>query len=117
MSLEAIRHMRLRGDRPGIVRLVVGVSPAWLPDDATVVKVPEGSRPARMDWRPLVGLPVTLIETRSLPQLVGDVMDEVTRAGAKFCGAALMTGVYPCLDGYETEVRRNLKKTWEILCT
>lgn len=116
MSLAAIRDLRMKGDRPGIVRLIVGPAPAWLPDDATVVKIPADARPARMDWRPLVGLPVVLHQTRDLPRLTGEVMDAATKAGVKFYGAALMSGVYPCADGYDAEIRANLKKMQEILC-
>lgn len=118
MSLDAIRRLRMQGDRPGIVRLIVGPTPAWLPDDATVVKVPEEARPARMDWRPLVGLPVCLHQTADLPHLTAAVMDAAASVGVRFYGAALAAGgIHPCADGYDAEIRANLRKYQEMLCS
>jgi hypothetical protein len=116
MTLAAIRSLRMRGERPGFVEIIVGPCPDWFPDGETVVKVPANANPARMDWRPLVGLPVFLIETADLPHLVSDVLSETERHGVKFLGAALTTGIYPCSDSFNDEFSASLRRTKELLC-
>ena len=115
MSLAAIRTLRVKGERPAFVQIVVGPCPDWLPDDETVVKVPADAIPSRMDWRPLVGLPVFLIETRDLPHLVSDVLCETERQNVKFLGAALTTGIFPCSDSFNDGISASLKRTQEML--
>lgn len=117
MSLSAIRSVRLNGRRPGVVTVVIGPAPKWLDDDAQHIVIAEGDTPSLMDWRPVVGLWLALIQTARLPELAASVMDHADAAGAKFFGAADHTGTYPTVMNAGPEHHAVLRNTWENLCT
>lgn len=116
MSLDAIRSVRRQGFRPGLVWLVIGPVPRWLDDDETVVLIREDSTPEFMDWRAVVGIKLAIFQTRLLPAMTLRAIKAAEAAGARFYGAADATGVYPMVNEPTDEHRRNLQKSWEMLC-
>jgi hypothetical protein len=116
MSLAAIRSVRLRGHRPGVVTVVIGPIPGWMDDDEQHIVIGENDNPAAMDWRPVVGLWLALFQTARLPELTASVMDHADAAGAKFFGAADHTGTYPMVLNSGPEHHAVLRSSWENLC-
>lgn len=116
MSLAAIRKVRQQGFKPGVVNMVIGPAPRWLDDDESVVKIAADSRPERMDFRPLVGVPVAVFQTQPLPDVTLRAIDAANAAGATFVGFADDSGTYPALTNETERVALSLRRTWEQLC-
>lgn len=116
MSLSAIRSVRMRGHRPGVVTVVVGPVPRWVDDDERHIVIGEKDSPERMDWRPVVGLWLAILQTARLPELTAAVMDQAQAAGAKFFGAADHTGTYPMVMNAGPEHHAVLRSSLEALC-
>ena len=118
MSLEAIRQLRRRGQKPdGVVLVLLGDRPRWLDDDASLVVIRPADEPRFMDWRPMVGLWAAVFTADNQPPArTLSVLNALEGAGAKFFGAADATGAYPMTVGAGDEHRWCLQRTREALC-
>lgn len=116
MSLAALAAVRRQNVRPAVVSLIVGPKPKWWDDDERTVHIDEGSTPEFLDWRPVVGVPLAVFQTKPLPELTLRAMEAARKAGARFYGAADRTGVYPMTVDATDEHAMNLQRTWELLC-
>lgn len=103
--------------KPGIVMVVIGDLPRWIDADhhGTIV-VRHGDDPARMDWRPMVGvMAAVFLVGQDLGRFLA-VLDALRDAGAVLFGAANWTGAYPLLADATDEHTRLLRRGWEALC-
>ena len=116
MSLTAIREVRLTGRKPGAVLVLIGAEREPLMDGFAVVLVREGDQPARMDWRPMLGVVAAVLTVKPLPHLTLAVLDALRGAGAKLFGAASDLGVFPLLENADEEHERMLRHAWELAC-
>lgn len=117
MSLDSLRSLRRSGRKPEhVVTVLIGPVPAWRQDDPAFVAVKPDALVDLMDWRPVVGLWVALFVTADPGGLAGRVMDALTAAGAKFYGAALPDGTFPCIADPTEKHHANLRRKWELLC-
>lgn len=91
MSLESLRHVRLGGSRPWLVRLIIGECPhpdwPWYHNDPSLVWSPEGRDLRALDLRPLVHLPVVAL-VPSIDKHRAMVTLALADAGARFAGIA-----------------------------
>ncbi len=113
MSLTAIRNTRMAGQRPALVFVVIGPH-APVHDDNTLVLVADDDRPEAMDWRPLVGLPVVLIQPAARPALAQRAIDAMHEVGVNFIGTADPLGALPLDD--RPGLEQILTKAREQLC-
>lgn len=117
MSLQRIRDLRLRGQKPkGVVTVLLGTKPRWLDDGPGLVVVRATDDPRFMDWRPLVGLFVAVIAAQVEPDRMLATLDGLSAVGVRFFGIADPTGFYPLLVGANDAHRESLRKEWEALC-
>lgn len=116
MSLEAIARMRRQGYKPAVVFVVIGPC-APVDDDAGMVLIREGDRPESMDWRPVVGLHLAILQTRLLPDLLLKVIDAASAAGATFYGLTDASGAtHPLAPDAGPKDHANLRRAWEQVC-
>lgn len=111
MTIEAIRRTRLDGKKPALVYVVIGPH-AQIHDDKTMVCVPDGARPEGMDWRPLVGVRVALIQPLARPELAQRVIQAAHDAGCEFVGSADPMGE---VDFGQPEIAPMLRRAREVL--
>jgi hypothetical protein len=110
MSLETLRKLRVEGGRPDVLlKVVAGRTPlvAANPDIIAVTDAPE-----RMDWRPVVGLPVAFF-------VPDDALDLGERAFACACAAGCKPEGVVFSDGAHTlneAAKPGLCRLWELLC-
>jgi len=118
MSLHDIRAMRMARKKPGIVWVVVGALRRDFQGDQIIVEVKPDAQISLIDWRPLVGLPVVIFATQSLPALTARVLTALEAAGARLFGVADETGLHPFLDTPENNQKAKLAmgSAMELLC-
>jgi hypothetical protein len=117
MSLEAIRDLRLQGQKPsGVVTVLIGRRPRVVHSDRMLVVVRAKDDPRFIDWRPLVGLTVAVFSATTDPFRILAVLEALEAAGARFFGAADPSGTFPMVAGAGVEHHRALRGMWEALC-
>ncbi len=79
------RKSRGRQRPAGVVSIVVGRRP-YLDDRADLVVILPGDKPARLDWRPIVGLPVALFTADGHEALGAETVDALQAVDAKLVG-------------------------------
>lgn len=62
MSLDTLKKLRIDGYKPKAVHVLVGDAPKWANADADTVCIKHGASVKSMDFRPLVGLPVSIFQ-------------------------------------------------------
>ncbi len=111
MSLQDILELRRDRLRPHSVMVIVG-TPADFVDGPEYVVVRPGDNPAALDLRPLVGIPVYLIELERNDRRFEAVIESVQRAKAHIVGLVSCAGA-----SAPTERERELLvKYRELLC-
>lgn len=114
MSLDSLRDLRRERMRPEeVIAVLVGPRPAWRHDSPAFVHVPQHSNPEDMDWRPLLGLWTAVFATVDDHPLVARVLICIAEAKAKFYGAALPEGTFPCVKEADERHHANLRTTLE----
>ena len=117
MSLQTLRAMRLNRERPtAVVTVFVGEKPEGFTDSPARILVLPHHTPALLDFRPLVGLWVDLVMVDDLYPLALKTIDCINAAGAKFFGASLPCGTYPCIQNPTREHHAILRQTRDLLC-
>lgn len=117
MSLEAIRDLRMHGQKPfGVVNVLIGRRPKSVHDDRALVVVRAKDDPRFMDWRPVVGLCVAVFAQQQDPMRMLAVLEALEQAGAQFFGTADPAGTFPMLVGADGQHHRVLRQMWEALC-
>jgi hypothetical protein len=105
MSLAELRAVRIAGQRPDSVIVVIG--PANLDDGPDMVQVSAGD-----DLRPLIGLPVHLFDLAGDTRQTLAIIRELAALNVKplgVCGPAGACGVSP-------EHERCMERFREVLC-
>jgi hypothetical protein len=116
MSLQAIREVRIHGQKPGLALVLIGdVQPPPM-DDFRFVVVRSSDDPRLMDWRPMVGLTAAVFTLQPLAHITLGVLDALQSTGVKLFGAADCEGFYPLLENADESHERLLRRTWELLC-
>ena len=106
MSLEALKALRLGGRVPGYVWVLVGPSKGLVEDSVMQVEILETDCPERMDFRPLVGLHVDLIETGPASPLFLKTWDALESAKAKVGGFVRSNEVMGLSEAHENCLRK-----------
>lgn len=105
MSLDTLRRLRQSGHRPATVTVIVGKPPAWH-DASSPARVVIDRDPAAMDLRPLVGLPIHLIDIQDAEARLLAAMDATEAAGVKVLGACSAAGACGVSPEHERAMRR-----------
>jgi hypothetical protein len=114
MTLQALRQVRLQGGKPSsLVKVVVGKRVPALESQPDLITVTDSDRPALMDWRPVVGLPVVLFVCRGADLLGEAVLDALVPAGCRLEGAAW----WDATVSTDEETKPVLHRMWDLLCT
>ena len=109
MSLESLLALRRRGGVPGHVLVFVGNKPNLFEDGPDTVFV-QGN-PLAMDWRPVVGLHVDVIEVGNpAPDLLNKTIEALDAATTRNGGLACKKGVVGLTPKHE-EI---LLKVWRL---
>jgi hypothetical protein len=111
LSLSQLRQLRRGGHRPDGVIVLVGKPPAWLQDEPGFVVIDK--HPRDMDFRPLVGLPIHLIDLQADNALLLAAMNATAEAGAVVRGACSAAG--SC--GVSSEHELSMIRYRECLCS
>lgn len=111
MSLESLRQYRRQGQRPSLVKLVVGASAA-VGDGPDLIAISADARADRMDWRAVIGLPLALFVADGADAAGEQAFDAAVAAGAQPLGACWRDGAVSTNE----EVRAILPRMWEVLC-
>jgi hypothetical protein len=115
MSLDALRKLRRRGEKPwGLVKIVIGKpAPYGIERDVPeVISVTSQDQPDLMDWRAVFGLPLALFVCNGSDELAERVLTAVVAAGAQLVGAA-WSDVATSTD---EAIKPVLRRMWEQLC-
>lgn len=111
MSLDTLRDLRLSRSKPtATLKLVAGPVPdylAWWPDVIGVTESPE-----RMDWRPVVGLPLAVLVADGYVDIGSRAFDCAMAAGCIPVGVAFRDGGHSIDDA----ARAPLHRLWELVC-
>jgi hypothetical protein len=98
MSLDQLRNLRRNGGRPRLVTVIVG-TPSVIDDDAHYVVIDR--EPALLDLRPLVGLPIQLIDVQKDADFLRRVMAATEEVGVKVMGASSAVGTFGVSPDHE----------------
>jgi hypothetical protein len=122
MSLHDILLLRKSRQKPsGVVSVVIGKIPQIHRSEPFTVEVAPGSNPALMDWRPLVGVWVSIIHVDGDWHLMDQTVEALTKAGAKLIGF-VMAGRAHLLANFddlkdEYRAKELLVNEWEAMCS
>ena len=109
MSLESLKMLRRRGGVPGHVLVFVGDKPNAFEDGPDTVFVQ--SNPVAMDWRPVFGLHVDMIEVGNpAPDLLRKTIAVIDAATTCSGGLVCKKGVV----GLDQKHEETLLKIWKI---
>jgi hypothetical protein len=111
MSLDTLRAMRMNHRRPARVFVIIGQAPQGLSDEPDTVVIRANDNPRLMDFRPLIRLPVNVIDSGSHDALMDLTLDAVSAAGGRIEGIAGSAGIV----GENPEHERLLKNFKEVL--
>ena len=106
MTIETLKALRLVGRVPGFVWVLVGPSRGLVEDSVMQVEILESDYPERMDFRPLVGLHVDLIETGPASPLFLRTWDALESAKAKVGGLVRSDEVMGLSEDHENCLRK-----------
>ena len=112
MSLDSLSKMRRTGYRPKVVNVIVGKPPAWFVDGPDVVVIREQDNPDLMDMRPLLKMPVSVIEVGRNEPLMTKTLTALETAQARVYGIAGSAGTV----GVGPEHERTMNRYREALC-
>lgn len=101
MSLDQLRRLRRNGKRPECVTVFLG-TPGVIEDGPSLVVVDRDD----LDLRPLVGLPLHLIDLRAEPDFTLRVIADLQELGTTLLGAATSNGVVGVSAEHEQAMRR-----------
>lgn len=111
MSLDALRELRRAGSRPdSVVKVVVGRRTA--DDRPDVICLTASDRPALMDWRAVIGLPVVLFTLDGFNDLGEQTLDAIRAAGGFVIAGAWRDGSVTT----DEAIKPTLHRMWEALC-
>ena len=105
MSLDSLRRLRMDGQRPASVNVIVGKPPAWFEADRPTVVVIDRD-PNTLDLRPLVGLPIHLTDIQPNADLLLKALDATQALGVQVLGACSEAGACGCSPEHEAAMRR-----------
>ena len=98
MSLESLKNLRIDGYKPKAVHVLVGDFPEWANADSDTVCIKPDAILKSMDFRPLVGLPVSVFEIGKFRSLLWKTIHAVEAAKPELLSVASndgMVGINP----------------------
>jgi hypothetical protein len=112
MSLQALASLRRARQRPAsVVSIVVGKAPN-VDDRPDVIAILPADKPAFMDWRPLVGLPVAVFTADGHEVLGTQTLDALQAANVQLIGTAWRETTLTHDEAHAPVLHR----MWELLC-
>lgn len=112
MTLQALADTRRAGMKPdGIVKVVIGRR-STADDRPDVICVTAADRPAFMDWRAVIGLPVVLFTLDGFNDLGEQTLDAVRAAGGLVIAGAWRDSIVTT----DEAIKPMLHRMWEVLC-
>lgn len=112
MSLETLANLRRMRMRPQFAHVVIGDPPDWFGDDPREIVIRPNDKPGFIDFRPLVGIPVNVVELRRDDALFASVIEALQDAGAHIDGLVSVAGA----TASNRELERALCRLRELLC-
>jgi hypothetical protein len=109
MSLQSLARLRVQGGAPKAIWVVVGNCPESIRDLPDTIAVTE--KPAAMDWRPVVGLHVDVLDLSKDQSLLFQTIEAIEQASPKALGVACDLDVVGLSDQHEF----TLKAIWRHL--
>lgn len=100
----ALANVRRRGIAPPGVWVYVGTPPKWVTDAPDVIVV--HSNPRSIDWRPLVGLHVDVVEVGDQGPLFFQTVQAAETGKPRSIGIACRSGVAGLSDAHEQLLNR-----------
>lgn len=111
MSLETLRELRRSGSKPdAVVKVVVGRRTADERPD--VICLTASDRPAFMDWRAVIGLPVVLFTLDGFNDLGEQALDAIVAAGGRVIAGTWRDATVTT----DEAIKPTLHRMWEALC-
>lgn len=112
MTLNDLRQMRLNGEKPQVLTVICGNAPAWMKGDECSVFLGANEPVELLDFRPFVGLKVSVIDPLKNDDFLNRVLDAAQSCGALICGVIGQSGVVAETPRHE----QILKRKMEVLC-
>lgn len=114
MSLDTLRQLRRAGGKPeAFVKVVVGKAlPPTLASRPDMIAIRPEEQPQLLDWRPVVGLPFSLLVCEGVTDQAERTFDALIAAGGQPYGACWRDGAHSTNE----TVREILPRMWELLC-
>lgn len=121
MSLDHILAMRRARQKPsGVVSVVVGNIPKKFHDDPLMVEIKPGVNPSLVDFRPLVGVWVSIHLVEGTLLALDQAVEALSKAGAKLFGVVCNSHANTlCIFEKPEDQKRAayvLRAEWESLC-
>lgn len=92
MSLQDLLQARRAGKKPDHVLVLIGTKPKAMDDGLDRVFISPSDRPQLMDFRPLIGCTVTVVEMARNDALFEQAVNAVSAAGARIEGLVSEAG-------------------------
>lgn len=100
----ALAQMRRAGMSPVSVFVYVGKPPKWVEEAPDVIVVERN--PRAIDWRPLVGLHVDVVEVGDQGDMVRETVQCAERAKARSIGLVCRAGIAALNDDHQQLLQR-----------
>lgn len=113
MSLASLLELRRARMRPDGVNVILGTPPKWLQDGPDFVVIRPSDTPSLLDLRPLVGLPVLVVEMERNDVRFVRAVEAIQQAGGRINGLVSSAGATAATPEQETLLTRYR----EILCS
>lgn len=110
MSLQHLTDLRVSGQVPKLVWLIVGDCPRYIDPTFDMIRIAPGDKPAQMDFRALVMLDVTMYEVGKHDALFLQSIKAVEAAKPATLSLACRRGVVGASDEHE-ELLKTIYRT------
>ena len=101
MSLQDLATLRMGGNSPKLVWLIVGDCPRYIDPSFDMIRITPADKPALMDFRSLVMLDVTIYEIGKYASLFKQTIKAVEAAKPATLSLACRAGVAGVSDQHE----------------
>ena len=106
MSLDTLKKLRIDGYKPKAVHVLVGDAPKWANADVDMVCIKHGALVKGMDFRPLVGLPVSIFQLGDCNPLLLETIRAVEAVKPECLAIAANTGAVGLNPEHERVLER-----------
>lgn len=114
MTLQALTDLRIGGNAPKLVWLIVGDCPRFVEPSVDVIRIAPTDKPAHMDFRALVMLDVTIYEIGKYATLFKQTIKAVEAIRPATLTLACRAGVVGVSKAHEVLLDRAWRAlTWQ----